>query len=192
MKLMNYLFNKSLVFGLFAFALLVTSCQGTKDPNVAVTNVMKRNNLNSKIPVYNNIRNYVNEINAAIQELESKGPVTVERDGQNYEVRVSFKDGEPVLIYVQTPLGNQQSWYYLENRKLIMLKELGREGPTYYENEFFYEEANLLAAISRTASKSKNLPERSFKEYKAEKDAYDFRVLPNDAFASAMEFLMGR
>jgi hypothetical protein len=190
---MNQLFLRTSIWALVIFSFSFFGCQsGVTDPDEAVTEVMKDNNLNSKIPVYRSIREYTSEINDTLQTLESKGPLTVERDGQNYEVRVSYMDGEPVLVYTQTPMGGVQSWYYLQNRELVMLRELGKEGPVYYESEFFYEGENLLAAITREAGSSEKLSASTFSEYQAEKGAYDFRVLPNDAFASAMEFLMGR
>lgn len=190
---MNHFFLKIFIWGFIVFSFTFMSCQsGSSEPNEAVTEVMKDNNLNSKIPTYTSIREYVSNINDSIQVLESKGPVTVEREGQNYEVRVSYKDGDPVLIYTQSPMGDLRSWYYLQNRELVMMRELGREGPIYYENEFFYEGENLLAAVSREAKESGKLSSRPFQEYQAEEGTYDFRMVPNDAFASAMEFLMGR
>jgi hypothetical protein len=190
---MNHFFLKTGIWILVAFSFSLMSCQtGTPDANEAGIEVMKDNSLNSKIPVYNSIREYTQGINDSIQVLESKGPVTVEREGQNYEVRVSYIDGEPVLIYTQTPMGEIRSWYYLQNRELVMLRELGKKGPVYYESEFFYEGENLLAAISREAKQSEGLSSSAFQEYQPEDGTNDFRVLPNDAFASAMEFLMGR
>lgn len=190
---MNYLINRLSVFVFIGSAFFMVACQsGHKDANEAALGLMQDQSLNSKIPVYNSIREYTAEINNTIQELESRGPVTVERDGQNYEVRVSYKDGDPVMIYTQTPMGNQQTWFYLKNRELIMLRELGREGPVYYESEFFYEGEDFLVGITREAKESGNLPNRAFKKYEPEEGVVDYRILPNDAFASAMEFLMGR
>ncbi len=172
-------------------ALLMMGCQGTTDPDEAAIDQMMEDK-QDKLPVYSNIRNYVNNINAELQTLESKGPLSVSRGGETYEVRVSYKDGEPVLIYTQTPMGGQQAWYYLENRQLVMLKETGRRGPKYYESQFFYQKDTLLAAIHREAGESRDLPNKSFKEYEPSGQGNDFRTMPGDAYASAMEFLMGR
>ncbi len=181
----------AIFFYLGALTFLVFACQGSNNADEAAINMMM-DGMKDKIPVFTNTKIYINTINEEIQQLESRGPLTVTRDGQNYEVRVSYKDGEPVLIHTQTPMGNQQSWYYLEHRKLVSLMEVGREGPNYFENQFFYQGDTLLAALHRQAKKSKDLGSKAFQEYESNVEGIDFRVLPADAFASAMEFLQGR
>ncbi len=183
-------FQPALYF-LALITVLMMGCQGSSDPDEAAVDQMMKSQ-KEKLPVYTGIRNYVNGINTELQNIESKGPLSVSRGGETYEVRVSYKDGEPVVIYTQTPMGGQQAWYYLENRQLVMLKEIGRRGPKYYESQFFYQQDTLLAAIHREAGESQDLPERPFKEYEPSEGEKDFRTTPADAFASAMEFLMGR
>jgi len=177
---------------LLGFVLILTSgCEGSTNPDEAALDQMD-GEMTDKIPVYTDIRNYTNALDAQSAELEKKGPITVTRDGQNYEVSVSFKDGEPVIIHAQTPMGRLESWYYLENRRLVMLKESGRMDDTFFERQFFYEGDTLLSAIHRRAGQSGNLPDTRFKAYESPYGENDFRTMPADAFASAMEFLMGR
>lgn len=170
--------------------LLTVACQETKkEPEQVVTEMV--NEIPEKVEIYKDIRTYVDGIDATIDSLAKRGPLTVNRGEDIMEVTVYVDEGTPLLIYAQNATENYQARYYLKNRKLVCLEEEGQEG-SFYQREFYYEPDRVLASMEKKAKTYEELATKNFKDYNSEDAANDFRLHHVEAFKSAMAFLMGQ
>lgn len=131
----------------------------------------------------------VADIGAGMDTLEVKGPITVTRGADNYEATAYFLNSEPLIIHSQ--FGGVNQWYYLYNRRVIMLRELLGEGKGVVENKFYYSTDAVLLAETRKADAEPALLDARARKYRPTGDD-DYRMDVGAANSSGIGFLYGQ
>lgn len=123
--------------------------------------------------------------------MEQNGPLTIIRAGVNVEVTAYIADNSPRLIEAQYP--GKQEFYFLKDQQVMMLKELIFQAPDssqIIENQFFYNQLELVSMRSRSAGTLDSLSLNSFKPI--ETKGTDYRFVAEQANQSAISFIYGQ
>lgn len=85
-----------------------------------------------------------------------------------------------------------QFQYYLENGKVVLLREWIMAGPRNVENRFYFHNGNLIIALSKTIP-GRMAPEGvPFAEYKSPYGDSDFRLKYNEVQQSVNDLMQGK
>lgn len=79
--------------------------------------------------------------------------------------------------------------YYLQDGKVVMLREVLMGGPTNTENRFYFSNGTLLKALGRTVPGRMAWDGVAFEDYKSPHGDLDFRVKYSEVQRSADEYL---
>lgn len=141
--------------------------------------------------VVETVNQYVSSVQDQRDDLQKRGPLTITRGDSILEVTVFVEGGDPKLIFAQGANMDYQGYYFLENRQLVQLEELGQD-EKFYHRKFYYEKDKLVEALEKEANEREKLTNRRFKSVMKRRypEAFGFRAI--EAYTSAMNLLMGR
>lgn len=171
-----------------AVALLVSGCQSDSEPTEGEDTI---NTLRPLPETMNAIEATVADIEAGIDTLQERGPITVTRGDENWEVYAYYQGQDPAMIRALYTGGEQI--YYFYDRRIVRLHEYANvEGGQIQERVFSYNENDLVEAKSRRAESRRALSEKAFKSYKSPYGEADFRLDVNQVNGSATSFIYGQ
>jgi len=169
-------------------ALLALGCQSENQPNEGEETVTSMRPLPEKM---NAIESTVADIESGIDTLQERGPITVTRGDENWEVYAFYQGQDPCMVRALYPGGEQI--YYFFDRRIVRLHEYANlEGGQIQERVFSYNEHELVEAKSRSANSRAALEEKPFKSYKSPYGEADFRLDVNQVNGSATSFIYGQ
>ena len=125
------------------------------------------------------------------KDTMQKREMVIQREDNNVNVIGYFTKDTPLLIRAQYP--GKEELYFMKNGKVMMLKELifeGADTSRIVENQFFYNNTEVLSMRSRSAENLELLKNQSFN--KIDKMGEDYRFFPAKANNSAIGFLYGQ
>lgn len=170
-------------------SICIFACQNQEGSNSTSTN-NEGEEVNTTL-VLDSINNYVASVRNERDNLQKRGPLTVTRGDSTLEVTVYVEQGTPKLIYAQGANMDYQAYYYLKDRNLIFLEELGQEDK-FYARMFYYSNDQLIEALEKVSSTREKLPDTRFKSVMKRRYPEQFGFRPIEAYKSAMSLLMGR
>jgi len=169
-------------------ALLALGCRSETQPG----EVEEPGNTLSPLPeTMNSIELTVADIESSIDTLQERGPITVTRGDENWEVYAYYQGQDPALVRALYAGGEQL--YFFFDRRIIRLHEYANtESGMIQERIFSYNENELVEAKSRNAESRTALSEKAFKTYKSPYGDADFRLDVNQVNGSATSFIYGQ
>jgi hypothetical protein len=169
-------------------ALLALGCQSEPRPN---QDEEPESTLRSLPETMNAIESTVADIESSIDTLQERGPITVTRGDENWEVYAYYQGQDPALVRALYSGGEQL--YYFFDRRIVRLHEYANtESGKIQERIFSYNENELVEAKSRNAESRAALEEKAFKTYKSPYGDADFRLDVNQVNGSATSFIYGQ
>ncbi len=115
--------------------------------------------------------------------------------GDVTQTLTTYTDDAGAVKYIKAEVAGKpisQFQYYLENGKVVLLREWIMAGPRNVENRFYFHNSNLIQALSKTIP-GRMAPEGvPFEAYKSPYGEVDFRLKYNEVQQSANDLLAGR
>lgn len=171
-----------------ALALLVLGCQSESQPNEGEEPIDTLRPLPETMTA---IESTVADIESSIDTLQERGPITITRGDENWEVYAYYQGQDPAMIRALYSGGEQL--YYFFDRRIVRLHEYANiEGGMIQERIFSYNEHELVEAKSRSAESKAALSEKAFKAYKSPYGDADFRLDVSQVNGSATSFIYGQ
>ena len=134
------------------------------------------------------VEKLVKSIDGVMDSMNVAGPNYVFNGNEKTEVMVYSYEGMPQMIYCKAP--NQESWYYLKDRRPVYLKELVLTENGFVQNRFYYGPKELIGAESRKGDSPDATNNGAAKRYRGAKD--DFRLSGEAATGVVLEYLYGK
>jgi len=171
-----------------ALALWLTGCQSEAQPTEDGSSV----NTYRPLPeTMNSIESTVSEIKSSVDTLQERGPITVVRGDENWEVYAYYQGQNPAMVRALYTGGEQI--YYFYDRRIVRLHEYANvDGGQIQERIFSYNENDLVEAKSRKANSRAALSEKAFQNYRSPYGDADFRLDVNQVNGSATSFIYGQ
>lgn len=163
---------------------LLVGCQPNANPQQENT---KGTGLPESLP---DIEDKVAGIQASRDTLQERGPITVTRGDENWEVYAYYEDQNPRMLRALYGKGEQN--YYFVDRRIVRLHEFANlDNGQVQERVFSYNENQLVEAKSRTAPSRDQLAQQEFRPYESPYGEMDFRLDVNQVNGSATGFIYG-
>lgn len=132
------------------------------------------------------ILGFIADVEAFRDTMEQRGPLSVTKEDEVVEVTGYFHGDDPMLIH--TAHSNKTVWYYLQDNSVVLLKEITGSG-TFREEQFFYNETDLLGQRMRSAPSLDSLENSTFAAMTI--DSTDTRANPSAVTGRAMSYMYG-
>lgn len=168
---------------IFFFPLIITSCQNNDADGFDRTSL--------DIPRSDRaILDFITDVEQFKDTMQLRGPLVYQQDGEAVKVSGYFHGDDAMLIKAE--LTNRELWHYLQNNKIVLLKEISLDQPdssAFTERQFFYNESTLLDQRMRSAPSLDSLQRTTFVSMTI--DSSDTRTNPTVVTGSALRFMYG-
>jgi hypothetical protein len=189
---------KNLLFLLLSIVLLLgaAACKNETKTAAETKELGPNDLLDVKIPPLvgpesvSEIEKLAKSIDKQLDTLNAAGPnyVFEGEEKTKIEVMVYSNAEAPQLIYCKSP--QVESWYYLKNRRPVLLKEIALTENGFIQNRFYYGTKDLLGAETRSGASPDETNRGEVKKYRGKRD--DFRLSGEAVTGKALEYLYGK
>lgn len=137
------------------------------------------------------IDSIVAEIRNGQDTMQERGPLSVDRGDETWEVYAYYAGQEPKVLRALYSGGEQV--YYFIDRRVVQLQEFANlKNGDVEERVFSYNEEDLVGAKARRAASRLGLEQKEFGRYRSPYGKNDFRTDVNQVNGSAMSFIYGQ
>ena len=138
------------------------------------------------------IDNEIQDMETTEEGREVKGPLTLERGGQQFSVYAHFAYGTPYKMQVVSVDNALEQRYFIFMNRILKMEEIGQlTDGTYFESKFYYSPTAYIKGEIRMAPSREELANASFEEYTKPYGEEDYRMSVVGASRAAFGFLQG-
>ena len=171
-----------------AMMVLICSCQTNEKQNETPDRLYELKDLPESLA---GIEEIVMDIEAKQDDLEERGPISITRGDDNWEIYAYYIDQSPALLRAIYSGGEQV--YFFFDRRIVRLHEFANlENGNIEERVFSYTENDIVEAKARVAESRGALQDIPFSAYKSSYGDADFRLHVNQVNGSATSFIYGQ